>query len=87
MKITFLRKQQFEPLRPYLIVDDGDIGSRGQWYCSDATDVLSKLSSHLQPSITREGPQHSVDQIFLGIEIYTSLGSKWTKYKGKHIFH
>lgn len=47
----------------YLIINDGNIGCSGKWHSGDATDILPKLCPHLQPSITREGPEHSVDQI------------------------
>ena len=49
----------------YLVVDDGDIRCSREGHSGDATDVLSQLSPYLQPPVTREGPQHSVDQIFL----------------------
>jgi len=47
----------------YLVVNNGDIGCRWEGYSGDTTDVFSKLSPHLQSSVSREGPQHSVDQI------------------------
>lgn len=59
--MTFSHKNSCLSQRGYLVVDDWDIGSRGEGHSSDATDVFSKLSPHLQPSITREGPQHGVD--------------------------
>lgn len=52
-------------MRLYLIVNNGDIGSRGKGHGGDTTDVFSKLCSHLQSPITREGPEYSIDQIFL----------------------
>lgn len=47
----------------YLVVNDGDVGSRRERHSSDATDVFPELSPHLEPPVTGEGPEHSVDEI------------------------
>lgn len=51
--------------KKYLIVDDGHVWSSGKRYSGDATDIFSELRPHLQTSISREGPEHGVDQVFL----------------------
>lgn len=69
MKMHFCTQVNFSHgQQPYLIVNDWDIWCSREWYSCDATDVFSQLSPHFQTSISREGPQHCIDEIFLGGE-------------------